>query len=186
MRLFALEYFKQLINVDLTHFYNAKKEAQLRIKNQLGPFVINKREAWEDADKILGEQLKLKKSFWWVPYDPNSFISDRKVRNMLSAYVHHRILDIEQFTNQDDWVEGTLVEQISEQENMEMAMKDLEKTLDLEYFGQVSFKLPQQAGIGTSSAITSQQLVQETSTPGTGISKGKEVADTEQTTMSNQ
>jgi len=81
MRLFALEYFRQLINANLTHFCNVKKKAQLRTRNQLGPFIINKREAWEDADKILGEDFKLKKSFWWVAYDPNIFISDRKVRN---------------------------------------------------------------------------------------------------------
>jgi len=66
MRLFALEYSSQLINAYLTHFCNVKKKAQLRIRNQLGPFIINKREAWEDADKILGEVLKLKKSLWWV------------------------------------------------------------------------------------------------------------------------
>ena len=63
MRLFTLEYFRQLINADLTHFCNVKKKAQLRIRNQLGPFIINKREAWEDVDKILGEDLKLRKSF---------------------------------------------------------------------------------------------------------------------------
>jgi len=57
-------------------------------------------------------------------------------------------------------------------------MKDLEKTLDLDSFGQVSFKLPQQTRVGTFSAGTSQQPVQETSTPVTGSSKGKEVADT--------
>ena len=38
MRLFALEYFREMINSDLVHFYNAKKKAQLRIKNQLCPF----------------------------------------------------------------------------------------------------------------------------------------------------
>jgi len=36
-------------------------------------------------------------------------------------------------------------------------VKYLEKTLDLDYFGQVSFKLPQQSGVGTSFAGTSQQ-----------------------------
>jgi len=45
MRLFALEYFRQIINAELTHFCNAKKKAQLRIKNQLGPYVIHSREA---------------------------------------------------------------------------------------------------------------------------------------------
>jgi hypothetical protein len=33
MRLFALEYFRQIINADLVHFYAAKKKAHLRIKN---------------------------------------------------------------------------------------------------------------------------------------------------------
>ena len=102
------------------------------------------------------EELKLKKSFYWVPYDPNGFISDRKVKPLLSAYTHHRIPEVEQYANQDEWVEGTLVEEITEQENMEKAMKDLEKTLDLDSFGQVSFKLPQQTRVGTSSAGTSQ------------------------------
>ena len=94
MRLFALEYFRQFINSDLTHFYGAKKKAQLKLRNQLGPFIINKKEAWQDADKILGEQLKLKRSFWWVPYDPNGFITERKIKNRLSAYKHCRIAEI--------------------------------------------------------------------------------------------
>lgn len=155
MRLFALEYFRQIINADLTHFCNAKKKAQLRIKNQLGPYVINSMDAWKDAKKILQEHLRLQKSFWWLPYDPYSFISDRRVRNRLSVYIHHKILEIEQFANQDEWVEGTLKEEVSEQEKMENAMKDLEKTLDLDSFGQVSFKLPQQSRVGTSSARAS-------------------------------
>lgn len=119
MRLFALQYFMQLINANLTHFYNVKKKAQLRIRNLLGPFIIKKREAREEADKIIGEDLKLKKSFWWVPYDPNSFISDRKVRNRLSVYIHHMIPEVEQFANQNGWVEGTLIEELTQQENME-------------------------------------------------------------------
>lgn len=155
MRLFAMEYFRQLSNVDLTHFCNVKKKAQLRIRNQLGPFITKKREAWKDADKILGEQLKLKKSFWWVPYDPNGFISERKVKNRLSTYKHCRIPEIEKFTNQDEWVEGTLIEELTEQKKMEQAMKNLEKNLDLDSFGQVFFKIPQQTGVGTSSIGTS-------------------------------
>ena len=91
MRLFALEYFRKFTSLDLTHFYAAKKKSQLKLRNQLGPFIINKKEAWQDAEKILGEQLKLKRSFWWVPYDPNGFIYDRKVKNRLSAYNHRRI-----------------------------------------------------------------------------------------------
>ena len=157
MSLFALEYFRQFINSYLTHFYGAKKKAQLKLRNQLGPFIINKNEGWQDADKILGEQLKLKRSFWWVPYDPNGFICERKVKKRLSAYNHCRIPEIEQFANQDEWVEGILIEELTEEEKMEQAMKNLGKTLDLDSFGQVSCKVPQQTGVGVSSAGTSQQ-----------------------------
>lgn len=101
-------------------------------------------------------------------------------------YIHHNILEIEQYANQEEWIEGTLIEEITEQEKMEKAMKDLENTLDLDSFRQVSFKLPQQTRVGTSSAGTSQQPVQETSTLVTGSSKGKEVADTEQQEMTDQ
>jgi len=73
-----------MINTDLVHFRNAKKKAQFRITNQLGPFICNSREAWKEAEKILEEQLKLQKSFGWKPYDPNSFICDRRMKNRLS------------------------------------------------------------------------------------------------------
>jgi len=142
MRLFALEYFRQFINSDLTYFHSTKKKAQLKFKDQLGPFVMNKKEGWQDIDHILSEKLKLKRSFWWVPYDPFGFINARKIKYRLSAYDHCKIPEIEQFSNQDDWVEGTLVEQFIKEEKMEQTMKNLEKTLDLDSFGQVSLKLP--------------------------------------------
>ena len=69
---------------------------------------------------------------------------------------------------------------------MEQAMKNLEKTLDLDSFGQVFFKLSQQTGVDTSSAGTSQQPAQESTTPVAGTSKGKEVLDTEQHIMTDQ
>ena len=59
MRLFALEYFRQMINSDIVHFCNAKKKAQLRIKSQLGPFVCNSRDAGKEAERILEEYLRL-------------------------------------------------------------------------------------------------------------------------------
>jgi len=125
MRLFALEYFRQFISSDLTHFYGARKMAQLKIRNQLGPFIFNKREASEEVDKILGEQLMLKQSFYWAPYDPEHFISYRKVKNKLTTYVHHQIPEIQQYANQKEWIEGTLVEEITEEERLEKSMKEL-------------------------------------------------------------
>lgn len=65
-------------------------------------------------------------------------------------------------------------------------MKDIKKTLDLDSFGQVSFKLPQQTRVGTSFARTSQQPIQETNKTVIGSSKGKKVAGTKQQAMIDQ
>jgi len=75
--------------------------------------------------------------------------------------------------------------EFTEEEKLEKAMKELEKTLDLDSFGQVPFVLPQHIGAGTSSATTSQQPAQE-SAPPAGTSKGKEVLHSKQETMVDQ
>lgn len=77
MRLFSLEYFRQFANANILHFHSKGKKAQLKVKNQLGPFIYNKREeVWQEADRML-QSLRLQTSFLWVPYDPNHFISLR-------------------------------------------------------------------------------------------------------------
>jgi len=70
----------QLINFDLTNFHSAKKKAHLKFKDHLGPFIMNKKEGWQEAEQILRDKYKLKRSFWWVPYDPEGFISNRRVK----------------------------------------------------------------------------------------------------------
>ena len=130
MRLFALEYYSQMINSDQIHLMKAKKKAQLRIKDHLGPFVYNNRGAGKESEEIL-ERMTLRKSFIWH-YDLHSFIYDRRKKHKLSPYIHHRIPEIEQFANQNEWVEGTLIEQDSEQFEVDNIMKDLEKRLDLD------------------------------------------------------
>jgi len=59
----------------------------------------------------------------------------------------------------------------------------MEKNLDLDSFGQVSFKIPQQTGEGSSTATTSQQADQERTTPIVVTTKGKEIVVTEQETI---
>ena len=76
-------------------------------------------DAGKEAERILEDYLKLKNSFWSVPYDPNNFICDRRMKKKLSPYLHHRILEIENFSNMDEWMEGTLIEQDSEQVSVE-------------------------------------------------------------------
>ena len=44
MRLFGLEYFRQFGNADFVHFQSKNKKVQLKVRNQLGPFLYNKRE----------------------------------------------------------------------------------------------------------------------------------------------
>ena len=137
MRLFALEYFRQFGNADMIHFHSRNKKEQLKIKHQLGPFIFNKREeAWEEEDKNL-KGLLLQTSFYWAPYDPNHFISLRRIKYRLATYDHFSIPEIEKHANQLEWREGTLVEDYSEEELAERAIKNLEKAVDLEYFGQV-------------------------------------------------
>jgi len=74
---------------------------------------------------------------------------------------------------------------LSEQENIENAMRDLEKTLDLDSFGQVPFKLPQKSASSASIARTSQQPPPEVNRLATGTSKGKEINTTKQLTMTD-
>lgn len=133
MRLFALEYYREMIDSDQIHFMKEKKKAQLRIKDQLGPFVCNNREAGRIAEEIL-KRMHLKKSIIW-PYDPHSFICNRRQKHNLSPYIHPNIPEIEQYANQNEWVEGTLIDQDSDKVHRENVMKDLEKRLDLDSFG---------------------------------------------------
>jgi len=64
-------------------------------------------------------------------------------------------------------------------------LKIWKKTLDLDSFDQVTFKLPQQVGEGTSTTVVSQ-ATQDRTSPTIGTAKGKEVTDTEQQSMAEQ
>ena len=110
-------------------------KAYLRIKDHLGPFICNNREDEKVADEIL-EILRLKKSFIW-PYDPHGFICGRRQKYKLSPYIHHRILEIEQYANQSEWVEGTLIDQDSTQVEVDNVMEDLERRFNEDSFVQV-------------------------------------------------
>lgn len=130
MRLFALEYFRKFGNADMVHFYSGNNKAQLKIKHQLGPFIFNKREeAWEEAHKIL-KSFQLQTSFYWAPYDPNHFISLKRIKFTLASYDHFSIPHIEKYANQLEWIEGTLVDEYFEEELAQKTVKRLEKVID--------------------------------------------------------
>ena len=123
------------MNSDEVHFIKAKKKARLEIKDQLGPFICNIWEVGKEADEIL-QRLNLKQSFIWR-YDPLDFICNRRQKNKIAPYIHHRIPEIEKYANQLEWVENTLEDRDSIEVAMENTLIDLEKQLDEGSFLQV-------------------------------------------------
>jgi hypothetical protein len=75
VRIFSLEYIRQMINSDDIHFVAFKKKQQLRIKGQIGSFICNNRAAGEEANKLL-QEMKFRQSFTWH-YDPFSSPSSK-------------------------------------------------------------------------------------------------------------
>ena len=97
MRLFALEYIRQILNSNGINFLATKKKTQFKIKNQVGPFICNSRDACIQAEKFL-QEFKFSKSFQWY-YDPLGVISKLIVKCKLRPYVHESRLDIEKYSN---------------------------------------------------------------------------------------
>jgi hypothetical protein len=108
VRIFSLEYIRQMINSDDIHFVSLKKKQQLRIKGQIGSFICNSRAVGEEADKLLRE-MKFETSFLWH-YDPCGIISEMRVKNKNIPYVHTPKPEIEKFVNQTEWEVNTLEE----------------------------------------------------------------------------
>jgi hypothetical protein len=108
VRIFALEYIRQMINSDDIHFVSLKKKQQLRIKGKIGSFICNSRGAGEEANKLLKE-MKFEASFLWH-YDPCGIISEMRVKNKNVPYVHIPKPEIERFVNQTEWEMNTLEE----------------------------------------------------------------------------
>jgi hypothetical protein len=108
VRIFALEYIRQMINSDDIHFVAFKKKQQLRIKGQIGSFICNNRAAGEEANKLLKE-MKFSQSFPWH-YDPCGIIAETRLKNKISPYAHVPKPEIEKFMNQTEWEENTLID----------------------------------------------------------------------------
>lgn len=101
MRIFALEYIRQMLNSYDIHFVVAKKRAQFRIKTQVVPFVCNTRTIGEEADRILKE-MKFSLIFTWS-YDPCGVILKLRVEKKNTPYFHTSRPDIEQYANKLEW-----------------------------------------------------------------------------------
>jgi hypothetical protein len=107
VRIFYLEYIRQIMNSYDIHFVSLKKKQQLRIKGQIGSFICNSQGAGEEANRMLRE-MKFFLSFPWH-YDPCRIISEMWVKNKNILYVHVSKPEIEKFANQTVWVPDTLV-----------------------------------------------------------------------------
>jgi hypothetical protein len=113
MRIFSLEYIRQMINSDDIHFVSLKKKQQLKIKGKIGSFICNSRGVGEEANKILKE-MKFEVSFLWH-YDPCGIILEMRVNNKNVPYVHIPKPEIERSANQMEWEPNTL-EEIEQQD----------------------------------------------------------------------
>jgi len=135
MRIFALEYFRQIINSDEVNFLSAKKKTQFKIKNQLGHFICNNREAGPKADNIL-QQMNFKNSFMWQ-YDPHGVINKLRLKVKLGTFIHHPGLDIDRFSNQSECIENTLIDMENTVVDVENTLIDVEKKIDTSSLLQV-------------------------------------------------
>jgi len=53
IRIFALEYIKQMMNMDDLCFVSRKKKAQFKLKAKIGPFIINTGATTKEEDVLL-------------------------------------------------------------------------------------------------------------------------------------
>ena len=65
--------------------------------------------------------MKFNNNFMWQ-YDPHGVINKLRLRVKLGFFIHHPRLDIEQFSNQSEWLENTLID-------MDNTVVDVENTL---------------------------------------------------------
>jgi len=108
MRLFALEYIREILNSDENHFLSTKKKTQFNIKNQIGPFICNTRNAGKEVDRCL-QEFKFGNSFKWN-FGPLGVISKLRVKFKLTPFIDESKPEIEKYSNQLEWLENTLQE----------------------------------------------------------------------------
>jgi hypothetical protein len=107
VRIFSLEYIKQMINSDDVYFVSAKKKQQLRIKIQIGSFICNNKAAREEANNLL-KQMNFSLIFTWN-YDPFGIISELRVKQKSPPYAHAHKPKVEKYMNWTEWQENTLM-----------------------------------------------------------------------------
>ena len=88
----------------------AKNKTQFKLKNHVGPFICNHREAGVEVAKQLLE-YRFDESFLWN-YDPHGILSKMSVKCKLTPYIHDNKPKIEKIANQIEWLDNTLMESV--------------------------------------------------------------------------
>ena len=98
MRIFSLEYIRQMINMVEVHFVSSKlKKSQFKLKTKVGTFICNTRSIGIEEDKLL-KNMNLQPSFTWS-YDPFGIISTLRVQLKATSYNHTPKEELEKFMN---------------------------------------------------------------------------------------
>ena len=97
MRLFALEFIRQSLNVDQVHFVPMKKGHMYKLPMIVGPFIVNMRHTFDEVTKMLDEMHMLLGERW--AYDPHNVISNRIIENGYLAFIHESRPDLEKIAS---------------------------------------------------------------------------------------
>lgn len=98
MRLFALEFIRQGLNVDQVHFVPMKKGYLFKLPREVGPLIMNTRQAAQEVERLLNDMCLLQVVEW--AYDPHQVISKRRMENGYSTFVHESRLETEKMENE--------------------------------------------------------------------------------------
>lgn len=99
MRIFSLEYIREMNNIDELNFISRKRNSQFKLKAQVRSSICNIRLAGLEADAIL-KQMGFQPSFTWS-YDPISIISNLRLELKTTPYNDTPRLEIEKYINQE-------------------------------------------------------------------------------------
>ena len=111
-RIFALEYLRQILNVDEINFIASKKKTQFKLKIQIGPFIVNNKKAANEI-KVKLKEYNFPCSFTWK-YDPQGILSAARVKCKLPVSLHDPKPHIERYVNKIEWEPNTLSDDDSE------------------------------------------------------------------------
>ena len=86
MRVFSLDYIRQMINMDDLHFVSGKRKSQLKLKENIGSFICNTKSVGAEDDAML-KKMGFQPVFTWS-YDPHGIIYTLRIELKTNSYTH--------------------------------------------------------------------------------------------------